>query len=291
MVFLISGCADTVKTSNHPNKITGIKMIPETAVGVSYFLPQRRMRLIASGKRPLKVGQGKIYEAIVTVSMAKSAHGVAKGETIKRSATLKAPKIGKNAAAIKSADTALAKATGELIKAKAGWDKAQTELDNLITRYMTPPDGLSKDCKLVVSLKLELLPPEPNSKLHYIAKLNHLPWRDDELLISVGENGLLSSATATSTDRTADILIEIAKLVGGAADGGFNIFAKKAIADKITCPQPFKFQQVFDPLSGDIDVVNGQLKKLLGNEEKFKIKVHQSTISESEAPLESVRRL
>ena len=283
LIFLVSGCADTVETSRHPDKVFDKKTIHESAVGVSYFLPQRRMRLTVVGKRPPKVGQDKIFASIVTVAVAKKVHGAAKSETDKRDATLKALQKGKNEAAIKSAEKALAEAKGEQLKAKNGWDKAQAKLDNLITHYKAPPHSVPNACKLVVSLKLELLPPEPDSRHHYIAQLKHWPWRDDELDIRVGENGLLSSATVTSTDRTADILVEFAKIIG-VATSPTPIF-KSFAAPTTTCPKTFTFKQVFDPLSKDVDTVNGKMKSLLGDGQEFKINVHQSTISESEAPL------
>lgn len=92
------------------------------------------------------------------------------------------------------------------------------------------------------SFKLELLESEPYSTAHFQASTKHWPWRDDEFTIMANEKGLLSSTKLTSTDRTADILVEIAKTISAIAMQGSSLEtlgAKPTEPECPTTPEPF----------------------------------------------------
>ena len=69
----------------------------------------------------------------------------------------------------------------------------------------------------------------PDPDYTYSAGLDHSSFHDDDLAIKTTTTGVLSGANATSTDRTGDIIVEIAKAIATFGVGGLPGGAPKYV--------------------------------------------------------------
>jgi hypothetical protein len=116
-------------------------------------------------------------------------------------------------------------------------------------------------CLLAYSAKMELLPPAADLRQRFVADLAHSPLRDDDVKLAVNSSGLLTSANVIATDRTADIIVELAGAIG--QFGGSDLAAQSADAAELsaTCPDDIpKFIYQFDPVT-ETPKINEELSK------------------------------
>lgn len=105
-------------------------------------------------------------------------------------------------------------AEGIYLATKEIADKAKEDMDTAKNRYdQVKAEKDSKQCNYYIAMSITPLALEPDTNHPFLLKLNHSPLRDDELKIKTTQSGLLTSTDVTSTDRTGDIAVEIAKAV------------------------------------------------------------------------------
>jgi hypothetical protein len=128
----------------------------------------------------------------------------------------------------------------------------------------------------------------------YVAQLNHRMTNDDDLKITTDESGLLETLDVTSTDRTPQIVQDVAKIAIAAAKVatgfGFTSFQPRAAAPEtfrgpLACSaipnirtKPFVYEYIFDPVDPQkktindtaIDEINCSLSKL---DTRFQIEI------------------
>lgn len=243
---LASGCAG-VKSFSHPREIADHETLSAEGRGVIYALPKRQVEFSLQRKitnaadvgKQLSGAHAKLAAAAETESKAKTAETAAKAVRDNADASVKAEaeKQWRLAEAAAAAATKEKEAAAELVAAA---EEAAAVAD------------LGPACVVpTYSYSLKLLPVEPDLRYVFRAKLAHRPWRDDELTIKTTANGLLSSAKLTATDRTGDILVEIAKTISFFLGGPVTPLPEDE-GKRAPCPTrlthpPFSLKTVFDP--------------------------------------------
>jgi hypothetical protein len=115
----------------------------------------------------------------------------------------------------------LAKAAGELATSKTDAEAkekalaaAKAELHAAALAAGMTDDEIAGPGAYKVSLKMELLAPSADPRQAFLLNPRHTPFRDDEHKVTVSSVGLLTSTDITATDRTGDVLIELAAFSG-----------------------------------------------------------------------------
>ncbi len=146
---------------------------------------------------------------------------------------------------------------------KARLTKAKSVLDEALA--VAPNDDNALIPQYKFDLKLQA--PEPDPAFALQADFRHMPWRDDDLKLSVTEDGLLSSSKTESTDQTGEILVQIAKtvafFVSGTPSVPQTVQFLKGPDDKsrpTVFAKPFVYKPIFDPTNPpEIDDINVKL--------------------------------
>ncbi len=119
-----------------------------------------------------------------------------------------------NGKAKKEATEAAQTAEGIYLATKEIADQAKNDRDAAKNRYdQVKNEKDSKQCNYFIALSITPQALEPDTEHPFLLKLNHSPLRDDELKIKTTHSGFLTSTDVTSSDRTGDIAVEIAKVV------------------------------------------------------------------------------
>jgi len=268
-LLLLNACA-LVETKRHPGSFDASavsKASPNEhdSSGFSYFLPKKRIKISATGTL--------ILPKEFAEQLTKKKAALIKAEKNKTDAKEKLDKdeaILKNLKNNKASQEAINEATKnrdlskeEFTTAEIADTKENKELNQLLDlmKGTNPP----KCPVMKYSFKLELLESEPDPTAHFQASTKHWPWRDDEFTIMANEKGLLSSTKLTSTDRTADILVEIAKTISAVVMPGPRTASteKQPEPECPATPEPFVYENIFDPtIKEDVEEINNHLTKL-----------------------------
>lgn len=242
----VSACS-TIKTYSHPGAINDAKTLKSSADGIVYALPKRRIEFAIERKLT------KASDVAKKLAGAKSALEAAKkAEANAKKAEAVAKAISENAAGSAKGE---AERKYQLAKAASmAASDAKTKAATLVAAAESEAAAATLGPACVApsySYSVKLLPPEPDPRYVFRARHIHLIWRDDEATITTTPEGLLSSTKVTSTDRTGDILVEIAKTVSFflgptptlEADGGPPA---PDCPTRLTHPA-FSIRTVFDP--------------------------------------------
>lgn len=255
-VIALSGCASPVVQS----RLADPTLIES---GLAYALPLARLQLVAQRKM---VDAEEVTAAIKAAADATAAVEAATKRLVQAEAALKDAKDSLAATPAEGKEEltkqlAIAQAwfdvlTKRLANAKAAEKKAHEQRDLLSGNVG----------KWVDSASLAFLPNVPDNSARFIALHNASAARDDALKIGV-KDGLLSSSSATTTDQTPAILINLAgaaSLPKASASRTLSVVNKeKNVAPdaKATECEPFQASFVFDPTNKDR--VNGVKAALL----------------------------
>ncbi|WP_397422750.1 hypothetical protein [Phenylobacterium sp.] len=217
--------------------------------GVTYYLPMRPMKLTAT-RSPIDLTEMKKALPGKQATLAEAKKGFGAAEAARKQAEAVEAALAADAAAAKAAaavKTSIAKADEAV--AKRGVDAAEKALNEL-SAAITVAQISGAEC--TYEAKLELLPPQPDIRHRYIARIVHNPFRDDTFSLKVTPAGLLSSTNVVAADRTADIIVEAAGALAGV--GGFGgpgaPMAPNAANPPVPCAKlPKTLIRIFDPTS------------------------------------------
>lgn len=245
--------------------------LQRSSAGFTYFLPMRMMRLTAT-RTPLRIedltrNKAQKESALVT---ARSAFDAAKGRREVAEAILAA--LGPNV----SPDTRSEQQQAlEVLRAEERVAQANITSVEVSLREVTAAlDALQLGgAACSYTAKLELLPAQADPDRRFIAAIAHSPLRDDSVALAVSPSGLLTSTNVISTDRTADIIVELAGAISGM--GGSRAMTRDGSPPVACATLPRQFVRIFDPLAGwsaapnsapatgfslpAIDLLNGEL--------------------------------
>jgi len=232
----------------------------EVARGVTYFLPRRDIK-VTSERRILKRAdiEKKIAAEETKQKTAKDEAAAAKTDFETKVALLATLAAGTEA--WKNAEASRATAAGRLTLANAAKDKADAAVDRARAELLAIP--ADAQCVASFESKVELLPAVPDRKWRFVANFAHNFLRDDDGKLSLTADGLLSSSNVVATDRSADILVDLAGAIAAFGAGGERPIGmtetKKPQAD---CEEPVKkFVYQFDPAKDlNANGVNGELR-------------------------------
>lgn len=251
---ILAGCA-TVRTAP-------VEMDVTNAEGVTYFLPKRDILMTATRtplvKEEVEKSIKKIEGEIETAKTEITAQKKLQADAVLR---LSNPAIS---------DTDKAKYTDQ--KSFADFVIPKLEADNK-AREATKA-GLAASlaqhvagtCQYLYDVKLELQPAAADTSQRFVANLTHSILRDDEQKFVVTQGGLLSSADVTATDRTGDILVEIAGAIGAFGGGPVGVIKAASFtednAQAVPCELTIKtLRYQFDPSAPEkIKALNEVLK-------------------------------
>ncbi len=196
---MLAGCTNTILSE---------PVADGYGTGLAYGLPRGMVQVKAERKRLSADDTAKLKKIAETAEAKAKALGdrlsAAKSElelamanldqpsTIKAKLEDEAAKAKANVASLKSLE---AEATSKADAARAAADVAGGAVGQL------------KD-----TVTLTVLPVSADPDARFVAKLNHWYTRDDDLKLTV-QNGLLASGATTSSDRTPDIIVALAKTI------------------------------------------------------------------------------
>ena len=266
----LAGCA-TVKTQQYALDQTNVQ-------GVTYFLPKRNVQFVGVRTPLIKAEVDKkiadaekardnAATAVVAATAAKSAAELA----------LQAPSISDERKRELQDDLAIA--TYQLAVATRTKTLKEAEIADLRSTLQQVDNGA---CVFSYSIKLETLAVTPDSSARFTANLSHSVLRDDVQKFTVTSDGLLNSANITATDRTGDILVELAGAIASFGGGGvFDPLQSSGQGDPAagapSCATVIKeFTYQFDPNDPEeltYDNPDGINMRLTSAEWPFKISV------------------
>ena len=269
-LFLFNACA-LVETKMHPgsfnySEVSEASPFEHDSSGFSYFLPKKRIKILATGTLILpKDFTEQLTKKKAALIEAEKNKAAAKEKFEKDEAILKKLKdINAGQEAINEATKNRDLSKREFMNAGDEETNKNKELSELLDlmKGTNPP----KCPVMKYSFKLELLESEPDPTAHFQASTKHWPWRDDEFTIMANEKGLLSSTKLISTDRTADILVEIAKTISAVAMPVPTKVMALMPKEEPKCPptpESFVYENIFDPtIAQDVDKINDHLESL-----------------------------
>lgn len=237
--FMLAGCA-TVKTS--------APAVGAVSSGVSYYLPRRDMKITVE-RTVLKLDEvkKKVAAAQKAADQAQTDAKAAADDLKAREAIL--PLLAAGSDAWKEAEAARATAAANksltaaaLSEAKAALALAQADQ----ARIETAAGG---QCLYRHDTKLELLAAVPDHAMRFNASFAHNILRDDEGKLAVTPDGLLTSGNAVATDRTGDIIVELAGAISGFGAGGSRPMNAALVNPATDCGNVVqKFIYQFDPV-------------------------------------------
>lgn len=225
--------------------------------GLTYFLPQQLVRVTATRSG------GAVEAAVKAYVKAQSELEEVQADKSKTELEILANERrvldgAKDDAAKKILEARTAKLAAELDKNEADIKtktKARDEAKDALKTAATAPTPADAGYKVV--LKLEVQSPTSDPRQAFQLNPHHNIFRDDDQKITV-RNGLLTSTDITASDRTADIVVELATAAGAAAATGKSDKDKdEAVED------PCKDRDLY---IGVVDFVDGKAVKSLNDD-------------------------
>lgn len=219
--------------------------------GISYYLPMQVARIVVERKRvpPAELLKAKKAAAEKLANDAAAATKLKEAEVAGLKATL--AELADRPAAQKEVQDKLDIANGELEALKKAEARAKGVFATVEAELLAGNFGELMD---VVAIQLD--PSIPDRRYRFVIDLNHSVLADDDWKIKTTPAGLLSTTDVKTTDRTGDIVVELARLAG-TASGMFGSTIVTAQAEMtqggvkdnmpFTANEPFKFERTFDP--------------------------------------------
>lgn len=180
--------------------------------GVSYYLPKRlhlvtvertlnvitstelaKLKAAADGAKKTSVDAKKEYERLKAI--ADIANPASKPEAEKLAGL-----------ALAESTIAANNATKANVAYEAGLGRTQGQLD-------------PNNCPYKFTSAIAPQPMEPDPSSGYIASLNHISTRHDDISIKTSKNGLLGDVTAVSDDQTGTAIASLAQAISGYSGG------------------------------------------------------------------------
>lgn len=247
--FIVASCSTaTIKST----PIDSDELATVAEEGLLYALPKRMLRLTVSGAPKSTKIQEELAKAKKDMEDARKTESQAKA-TVKsleeELETLK--KEGATDRIIEDRIAAIALAKVALQKTENAAVSATDKYLKLLAQAQEPDDA-----RVSMSVSLEALKPIPDPKQWYVARIHPSKTRDDTWDLDTTELGLLSNGASTSTDRLADILVDLAGLAGIAAAEPLLVpgeelgVMEQAEKDPCNLRLPFSWQYEFDPIQG-----------------------------------------
>lgn len=228
--------------------------------GLTYFLPKRRAKFIATRS---VLDPKEIKEALAKAEKAKaSAEETAKGKAdVLKTEQALFDKLKKEEQQLEESLIRLGRAKADSALAAEALTAISATVAGLKDQLREAQMG-GGGCVYAYSAKLELLPAEADPTYRFVMAPNHQPFRDDDQKLTVQANGLLSSANVVATDRTGDILVELAGAIAGIQAKDTTVMSVlNTLPPAASCDQKLKtFQYIFDPASADVGTLNARLK-------------------------------
>lgn len=242
LVALLGGCATVsseavgVTVQTRPDGKAAIKP------GLTYYLPRQLVKLtVVKSELEAKKLLEEQNKAAGEAETAKTARKKIEGDIAAIKDKMFTARDNASVSAILKED--LDKLNTALTAAKAAEDAAvaaaKVASAKVIAFRPSTADGKSKESVLTI----ELLPMAPDPAYAFRVDPKHSIFRDDQHKIALTPSGLLTSTDIVASDRTADILAEIATVAGYAAGGlgkdGTDLSVKqlddKKAAEKKAC--------------------------------------------------------
>lgn len=219
-----------------------------TSAGISYSLPQRMAKLVVDrAKIDPEKARAAVAAASGAVDTAKKTSDEAQASAARKKAIAEAAEEPARTPALLVAAQAAAEAKVAREELSAAQGKLATAQENLRLAQ--------EGAEFVDKIEISLLPMMGDPDRTFVADLDHQPNVDDDVTITTSEDGLLQSSDATHTDRTGDIVVELAKTAAGVAKltAGFTAPTVKTFAimkegaEEEPKGKPFHYEAVFDP--------------------------------------------
>lgn len=186
--------------------------------GISYYLPKRQHKLIVTAEYLVPEKEEDRYKQTVDVlkEFVSEANSQKSNWTRLQKIADNTPAGGKaKEKADYAAQTAEGKYKGMLFligSAKQGLEEAEKRLN--FARMSAQAKEKDQKCFYYPEMQITPLPLEPDINHSYYLELNHSILRDDKMTIETTASGLITNETnVTTTDRTGDIIVEIAKTI------------------------------------------------------------------------------
>jgi hypothetical protein len=218
LVFLVTtstltGCASFIQTK-HASKNS-------INTGISYYLPKRMHRLVVTAENLNAKKEEEKFKEAETSFLTANKEAKQLEAKMKNLKSIAANTPGDERAKKKAVEAAQT-AEGIYLATKEIADKAKNDMDAAKNRYdQVKNEQDPKQCNYFIAMSITPQALEPDTQYPFLLKLNHSPLRDDELKIKTTQSGLLTSTDVTSSDRTGDIAVEIAKAVAMFGVSGF----------------------------------------------------------------------
>lgn len=259
-VFLVA--LTSISLSGCGTVVTSSASMGEIGNGVTYFLPKREVKLTAERRLLVRSDVEKAMKAKQAELEALDALIDTYTETIEIArARMNDPAVNSDAQTLQIVKNTLNIAISDLSKANKDKISAASGVADLYLKLYSIKDGY---CNYQYSAKIELQATIPDAEYRFIAKDFHNPLRDDDTKLKVSTDGLLTSANVISTDRTGDIIVEMASSISGFGAGPSPMAlteSTKPAPAAVECEkEPVKFVRIFDPtVPKIINEVNGKL--------------------------------
>jgi hypothetical protein len=218
--ILSSGCASTIQSTRFDEQSTTI------ARGLTYSLPKAQVRISVVRAKETEDDLEKAIEALKKLKekiekaekdTAKFKETLAKDEALAK--LLEGP--AKGAQAIK-----IDRSKARVLLAKKDLDTALAEIPKLTEVAQKSKDAQGKFVEKITITDLGVFADRNQT---FLANLNHLPTRDDSMQLGVVDGLLTSTGKATADDKSADILLSLANIVGSRSNSNPNSALTKNI--------------------------------------------------------------
>lgn len=228
-------------------KTTARKNGDPAAAGINYFLPQKRVKFIATrtllDNEKLKAELGKAEEAF---KGAESAAKAAKAKADQEKAIY--DKLESGTPAKTDAEKNWKRAVAESAVATENSEKAKLAVNKVKGDLWDAQMGAG-NCTYNFTAKFEVLASEPDTTHAFTLIPTHSAFRDDEVKLAVQPNGLLASANVVAIDQTGSILIELAGAIAAVQAPKYEMHLKDTNIKPEACEKETRyFQYVFDPV-------------------------------------------
>lgn len=183
--------------------------------GVTYFLP-RQLATVTAKRTATKLAKAVEAVAKAQTAVAEARAGLTLADAAVARARSALADADDNDTARRVRNEELAEARAELAAARRDVTARETELTTATDKLRTAASTTSNSAPGAydVSLTISLLPPSADPNFAYRVNPRHSAFRDDEHKLTISSAGLLTTANTVATDRTADILTEIAAFAG-----------------------------------------------------------------------------
>jgi hypothetical protein len=238
----LAGCS----TMSSKHLVAGTS--PKIEKGLTYFMPKQLVR-VSVVKTDLDIAKQADQLATKQAELAAAKKALEPLSALSKKIAAQIQALPEGSAARPAMQVELAKAVGEENVFKQTVSDLTKEVDDKRAIMIAARDPAKR--QLVVTLELQAPIADPNRR--FVLAQHHNPFRDDEQKFVRTASGLLTSADIVATDRTGDILLEIAAFAGG-------IPRMELFEQSDSCP--LKINRVFDPTNGVQErSLNEELKK------------------------------